>query len=154
VNERILDSAYRAVRGVLTVERRPGYCLRFVRQIVEDALNLAPGDFYRIYVFPHFALREGETPEDIKPYWARGAERAMRSAGLAVPVDRAKPGDLVFSYRASRPYGHVGVLLHGKLVLENTYARRGWKHDDMGAIRITPMRQWDPITTVIRLGAL
>jgi len=153
LNDAILEAAYRAIRGTLAVEDRPGYCLKTVRQIIEDGLDLAPGDFYRLWVYPNFHLRPDETPEDIKPYWARGAERALRNAGQAVrSIEDAKPGDLVFCYRVSKPYGHVGILLDGKLILENTYAlNRGWKRDGLKAIRITPMRQWDPITTVIRL---
>ena len=151
MNERIREAAYRVLRGTLKVEKRPGYCLKLVRQIVEDALDMAPGDFYRVFVYPHFHLNPGETYEDIKPYWARGAERALREQGFMVHIDQAKPGDLVFSYRVSRPYGHVGILLDGKMVLENTTARRGWNRNDMGAIRYTPMREWGPITTVARL---
>ena len=135
------------------METRPGYCLKVVRQIVEDGLDLAPGEFYHRWIYPNFKLKPGETPEDIKPYWARGAERALREAGLAVhSVKDAEPGDLVFSWRSSYPYGHVGVLLDGKLILENTYARRrGWKRDGQGALRITPMREWDQITTLVRI---
>lgn len=146
----MIAAAYRVLRRRLPVETRPGYCLAFVRQVIEHGLRLAPYTLYRL-VEAHFALRPGEVlGQDIHPRWARGAERALRAAGLARPqVARMEPGDLVFSHRVSRPYGHVGLLMPGGLVLENTTANRGWRHPAMGAVRLTDRRDWDPITTVI-----
>ena len=150
--EAIMEAGFKVLNGVLRPVKRPGYCLAFVRQIVEHALDMEPGEFYKEFVDPYFKLRPGERlGVDIHPRWARGAERALRVAGLAVPLLAMRPGDLLFSYRVSRPYGHVGILMPGNLVLENTTADRGWKKEGRGAIRLTPLSEWDPITTAVKL---
>lgn len=149
----IVEASYKVLRGSIRVPTKPGLCLAFVRVIVEQSLNVAPYTFYDRWVDPFFTLNNGEVEgKDIHPRWARGAERAMRAAGLAISPKRIQPGDLIFSYRVSKPYGHVAILLPGKLVLENTYAERGWRHPDFGAVRLTPLREWDPITTVVRIS--
>ena len=151
-NDAIVETGLAVLAGHLRPVSRPGYCLAFVRQVVERALGMEDGEFYRRFVDPYFAPRAGErVGVDISPRWARGAERALRAAGLTVPVGAAEPGDILFDYRVSRPYGHVGILMPGGLVLENTTANRGWRRPDRGAIRLTPMREWGVPTTVIRL---
>ena len=134
------------------VPTEPGWCLAFVRTIVEQAFDMAPGEFYERWVDPFFALNQGERVGiDIGPRWARGAERALRAAGLAVHPSKMQPGDLLFSYKVSKPFGHTAILLDGKMVLENTGAHGGWQNPGMGAVRYTPLRMWDPVTTVVRL---
>jgi len=149
----IVETAYRVLRGSLRVPTKKGYCLAFVRVVIEQTFNMAPGEFYERWVDPFFTLNKDETlGKDIHPRWARGAERAMRAGGFAIHPTKMKPGDVLFSYKVAKPYGHTAILLPGKLVLENTWANRGWAHTDFGAIRLTPLREWDPITTVVRLA--
>jgi len=161
----ILSEAYRVIAGKLPVPTKPGMCLAMVRHIVEEAFDVEPYGFYRRLIIPNFHLREGEWlatvssstngHDAISPYWARGAERALRDAGLARHnVSDMLPGDLLFSWMVSRPYGHVGIYLDGGLVLENTTAERGWLNDKMGAVRITPLREFSPVTTVISADKL
>ena len=150
--DKIVDTAYRVLRGSLRVPTKRGWCLAFVRVIIEQTFDMAPGEFYERWVDPYFTLNNGEKlNKDISPRWARGAERAMRASGIVVATKAMEPGDLIFSYRVSKPYGHVALLMPGKLVLENTYANRGWRHPDFDAVRLTPLREWDPVTTVIRI---
>ena len=153
-SKRIVDAGYRVLRGTLAVPRTakaPMYCLAFVRIVVEQAFDLAPGEFYERWVDNYFFTNSDEViGKDISPRWARGAERAMRPV-FGIPLEQALPGDLVFSYKVSKPYGHVGILMPGKMVLENTAADRGWRHPEFGAIRHTPLRLWDPVTTVVRI---
>jgi len=139
----MLNSAYKVVHGHLEVETRPGYCLKLVRQVVEDSAGLNNGEFYGRLVIPH--LGDGDT--DVKYWWARGAERALRRAGFA--AWNAEPGDLIFSYKVSKPYGHVGILLDGGLILENTTVNRGFWHKRLGAVRLTPLEEFDDYTTII-----
>lgn len=149
---KIVETSYRVLRGTIKVPKRPGYCLAFVRSVVEQAFDLPPHTFYSKWVDPNFHLVANEVfGSDIHPRWARGAERAFRAAKLTVPIEEMQPGDLLFSYKVSKPYGHVGILLPGKLVLENTTADRGWRQPNSGAVRLTPLRQWSPVTTVVRL---
>lgn len=143
--EQVTAVALEALRGDAHLEQRPGYCLRLVRQVVERALGLDPGSFYRL-VRRHFRRREGER---VQPYWARGAERALRAARL-VKKSPPEPGDLLFSHLASWPYGHVGIMVLPGLVLENTtVSYRGWRHRGHGAVHLTPLREWDEVTTLI-----
>ena len=138
VNDRIVESGYRVLRGELTVPRSAGLCLQMVRLVVEDACDLAPYGFYRWRTH----VVERAATDDDSP-WARDMERSLKAAGMAVaeptpnPKTRedryvsmmhlasvAEPGDLLFRWdvaqtRAGTWIGHVGILMPGNLVLEN-----------------------------------
>lgn len=150
IGEKIANKALAALSEPDT-ERRPMYCLAFVRDIIEEALELPAYQFYAL-------LAKGMTAQEYRRRWAADAEMACRKLGYAVTIDRRnplRPGDIVFS-AGSAPYGHVGVVVEidGHLyVVENTaskgrqrkYGRGG------GALAVTPLQAWDRITTVVRL---
>lgn len=134
-SEKIVRSASKALSGELQLPASSGYCLRLVRLVVEHALNI---DFYGTYLTHKVERAAGD---DHDP-WARDLERSMRLSGLAVlepqPNQRyigmralkehAMPGDLLFRHdvaptRAGTNVGHVGILLHNGLVLENINPR-------------------------------
>lgn len=112
-----------------------GLCLRLVRLVIEHALDI---DFYAQYLTHKVERAAGD---DHDP-WARDLERSMRHADLAIaepqPNQRyvgmralkelAMPGDLLFRHdvaptKAGTFVGHVGILLHNGLVLENINPR-------------------------------
>jgi hypothetical protein len=147
-SQAIALAAMAALEGRLPVERRPNFCLRFARQVVEHALGLPPQGFYRL-------IEEGFTPEGRGRAYASDVEAAVRKLGWAVSPAQLRPGDLLFSGRASPRdprgvyYGHVGVYVGNGQVAENTAARRGRRYG--GALALTPLSAWDPITTAARL---
>jgi hypothetical protein len=124
-----------ALNGRLA-EPQANYCLRFVREIVEYAYGLEPGEFYRLW-WTH-RVPENKTAEP----WARDMERSFRAQGFGVPQARA--GDLVFNYRVAIPYGHVGVMITDQLVLDV------WPEGSSAILRLVPLYEWNP-TTIVRL---
>ena len=124
-----------ALNGTITTPQS-GYCLRFVRQVVEFAYNMPDSAFYGLY-WTH-RVEENHTNEP----WARDLERSLRAAGLAVVAPQA--GDLVFNYRILWPYGHAGVMLSDILVVDVQ------PHATGPPLRVTPVWEWGP-TTIIRL---
>ncbi|WP_158531607.1 MULTISPECIES: CHAP domain-containing protein [unclassified Meiothermus] len=150
VGEKIANKALAAL-GEPDTERRPFFCLAFVRDVIEEALDLPA---YQLYAL----LAKGMTAQEYRRRWAVDAEMACRKLGYSVVIDRKnplKPGDIVFS-DASAPYGHVGVVVErdGRLyVVENTASKsRQRKYGQGGgALAVTPLQAWDRITTVVRL---
>ena len=140
MNLKIVRAAWEVIQGSLPVERRTGFCLRVVREIVEHAYGWKPGEFYDRYRTTK--VEENHTHEP----WARDLERSMRNAGLAVPAPQA--GDLIFNYKLGWPYGHVAVMLSHTMVLENSSVRRGFSR---GNINLVTLKEWGTPTTVIRL---
>lgn len=144
---RIQKVAMKLVLGAPLVLQSSGLCLRFVRTVVEETYELPSHALYERLVRQRVDNRSSRDEP-----WARDAERSLRERGLAVDLSAARGGDLVFSYKASRPYGHTGVLIEvgGALwVAENTTAARGLR--SRGALALTPLAAWDEVTTVIRL---
>lgn len=134
-NERIVRSAEKALAGELQVPVSSGLCLRLVRVIVENALGI---DFYQQFL----THRVERAPGDDMDPWARDLERSMREGGHAIltptPGQRyvgnrairefAQPGDLLFRHdvvptAAGTHVGHVGILLHNGVVMENINPR-------------------------------
>lgn len=159
-NELILESAYSVAHGIL---REPtdaqgrkvsGFCLAQTRIIVEDAFGWASHQWYREYVTdwvqpPGYDRGLG--------HWARDAERSLRNLGMSVPVEERRPGDLVFNWKSAYSMqwgayiGHVAVLLHGDMVLENINPRfRLGEGFSRHVTSITPLAAWERVTTVIR----
>lgn len=135
-------SSLKVITGELRIEERPWFCLKAVRQIVEDAMGWPSHHFYTLY-WTH-RVEENTTTEP----WARDLERSLRMQGFKVDGP-PKQGDLVFNYNAAAPYGHVGLMLTDELVIENYPGTRGFKGP--GAIQITALSDWAKPTTVIRL---
>jgi len=143
----VVESAYQVLTGTLGVPTDGGYCLKAARIIIEDAFGLPERALYNRLIIPTLKNAEMVPHGEPKYYWASGAETAMRLAGLTVA--KPVPGDLLFSGVVSKPYGHVGILLPGELVIENTWASRGWRKTGMGRIRLTPLSEFDPVTTIV-----
>jgi hypothetical protein len=147
---RVARAALDALEGKYPVERRPWYCLAFVREVLEHAHNWPPYEFYR-------RLEAGMTQEQYRRRWAVDAEAACRNLGWDVPLEEMRPGDILFAGNASTPYGHVGIYVgeqvkdgvKAKYVAENTSSRRGHRYG--GALALTPLDRWDKVTTVARV---
>ncbi len=144
-NERIVESAYAAMRGEIPVPRTTsGYCLRLVRMVLENALGW---DDEELYVrFPNKI--ETNTPQP-RPFWARDVQRSFRDAGWGVPLAERQPGDLLFYWRAALNehgdyVGHVGILLPGGFIFENIDAkyRYGTGAFNSSALSLTPSSTW------------
>lgn len=123
INTKILESSLKAWGGQIAVENSSGgWCLRVVRQIIQDALGIDHAEFYRRYM-THQAV--GTDPAI--PY-ARDVQYSLRQQGLAVKV--AKAGDIGCSWRPM-PYGHIWIYISPSIVLENLdgsrpFAKRGY----------------------------
>jgi hypothetical protein len=140
MNLKIVKACWEVVQGSLVTEGRGGFCLRFVRQVVEHAYGWKAGDFYRR--FHTHTVEENTTTEP----WARDLERSMRSNGMAVKDPQA--GDMIFDYKRAKPYGHVALMLSNSMVLELSPTRRGFAR---GNINLVTLKEWGTPTTVIRL---
>jgi hypothetical protein len=159
-NEAIVEAAYAVARGELwepkdrNGEPLAGYCLAQTRVIVERAFRMRSHQWYEDYV-----------TEWVQPagydrslgHWARDAERSLRNLGMQVDFLKREPGDLVFNWESAysntwKAYiGHVGVLVHGDLVLENIHpAFRAGRGFMKGTTGLTPVHAWKQVTSVIR----
>lgn len=126
---------------------RPGWCLMAVRLLVEHALGMRPGDFYRAYGVARTERSVGRTDWT---WWASDLEASMKRLGLAIPYAARLPGDLVFSYELAAPIGHVAVLATHGAMLEVTDPRRRPGAMHRGSVCLTPWDSWTP-TLVARL---
>lgn len=153
-NEKITQSAYAAARGVLPVPDASGLCLALVRIVVEDALWNGGRRFYDWRTHP--VERKVGAPQSAFVPVARDMERSLTRAGMgislnmdgrhAIPDARLQPGDLLFRWDAAHwplgelpYYGHVGILLHGDLVLENINPAYRAHSLSRGATSLTPL---------------
>ncbi len=108
-------------------ESAPGYCQRFVRQVVQRAL----GD-----QFDHL--------------WAESAKATAQrclEAGLAV-VGEPQPGDLLYRTSGSGGYGHVGIYVGDDRVAENSSTKIGRVQ---GAKGFRTLRQFGAVDVLVRL---
>ena len=134
----------------------PGWCLQFVRTVVEHALGWRSREFYARYLVAGTTRRPGTDAERLTAAkgdpWASDAERSMKRLGFAVPLEDRHPGDLVFNHTAAVPVGHVGVLLDHSTVLELIDAR--FRPDSVllpGSLALTRLES-RPWTLCARLG--
>ncbi len=133
------------MRGEIPVPRTTsGYCLRLVRQVLENALGWADEELYER--FPNKI--ETKTPHP-RAFWARDIQRSLRDAGWGVALIDRQPGDLLFYWRAALNgygdyVGHTGVLLPGGFILENINPiyRIGTGAFATGALSLTPSSTW------------
>ena len=135
MNAAIAAAAALALSGGIAQPAENGYCLQFVREVVEHALGWPDRAFYRLYWVQR--VEENDTDEP----WARDMERALRDLGFAVDTPRA--GDLVFDF-TYHPTGHVGVMLTDDMVLD------AFPVEGVPTLRVTPVSVWAP-TTIIRM---
>lgn len=154
-NERITRTAYEFAAGLHASPTRPGFCLQLVRLIVETALGLPAFEFYRDLE------RVERAPGDDQDPWARDVERTFRNRGWAVltPEDGkryvppiailagAEPGSILHRWDAAKTtsgtfVGHIGILLHGGLVIENVnpiYRKRAFQATQNPTLHLTPL---------------
>jgi hypothetical protein len=116
-NRAIVSSAWKAARGELDVETRAGYCLRTVRQIVQDALGINHQEFYDRYRITVTTASENRGLNSTP--WAADVERTMKIRNYHLPLVYLRQGDIVFNHDAAAPIGHVGIMLDDNTVLEN-----------------------------------
>ena len=166
-NDRIVDSAYAALRGdIPNLPNEHGACLMFVRLVVEHAFSLASHEWYQHWRTHPVERKPGST----RAPWARDMERSLREQGMAVSTPRSGPdgdptryavlnenvlpGDLLFRWNVAANdfgdyIGHVGIFMPGRLVLESVTP--AWRPRALvrGATCLGDARSW-PTTTVIR----
>ena len=155
-NQKIVASLLRAAAGEVEIPQAPGWCLSFVRAVVEDALYGGVRKFYDLHLKAGTTRRGGTEAERLREAWvspwAADIERSMKVLGLGVPALLRRPGDLVFNHNAAAPVGHVGILLSRDLVVENINRsyRRQSVHLPRGSLSVTPFKSL-PWTLVARL---
>ena len=149
-NERITRAAWAALKGDYPTETRPFFCLKFVRQVVEHALEQPSGDFYQRFLV-RASSRKPEGTNPLLDPWAVDLEASVKHLGLAVPLEERRPGDLLFNYEAAKPYGHVAILLEHDLVAENIAPKYRPKSGIFpGSKALTPLEHF-PLTLIARL---
>lgn len=148
-NRAIVRSAWKAAREDLKVETRPGYCLRTIRQIVQDAFEINHQQFYDRYRITVTTASPERTMSDVP--WAADVERTMKIRNYALPLAYIKGGDIVFNYNAAAPVGHIAIMLDKNTVLENVDIRSR-KHSVLlqSGLVLTPREHFE-ITLVARL---
>jgi hypothetical protein len=169
-NERITRASYALVRGTspVTAPRVGGFCLQLVRLVIEDAMRWPSHEFYR----RHLTHRVERAAGDDTDPWARDVERTMRMQGHAIAVPAsgnryvtkeeiatfAEPGDILYRWDTARTpagtfVGHVGILLHGDLVLENVnpaFRKRSLHNSHNRTLTLTGIEDF-AVTLVARL---
>ena len=116
--------AEQAVRAVTDprFEARPGWCQRWVRQVVEAVA----GQRYA-------AMMQGT---------ARDSGLAAQRLGWTV-MGPPQPGDLL--YKLDRPSGHVGIMVAGGRVAENSSTTRGRARGAVGYRTLAEFGRYDLI---------
>ena len=162
-NQRITDTAYGFTHGLFPAPTKPGMCLQLVRLIIETALDLPP-----------FTLYEGlerveRAPTDDTDPWARDLERTFKNRNWTILqpeagkryvhrndiVELAPSGSILHRWDAAKTQagtfiGHVGILLHGGLVIENVsplYRKRSFQSRANPNLHLTPIADF-PTTLV------
>ena len=167
-NELVVDSAYKVLRGEMTVPTEAGYCLQLVRLVVEDAFDMHSHEWYNWLTYP-----VERAPGDDRSPWARDMERSLNAAGMSIAAptsapktieDRyvpmvelasvTQPGDLLFRWdvaktKAGTFIGHVGVLLPGGMVLENVSPGSRPNSFRRNVTSLTPLKLF-PVTLAVR----
>lgn len=151
-NERIVAAAWGALKGeYATTDDEPGFCLAWVREVIEHAMR-----------WPSHAFYDGHVTEWVQPdgydrangHWARDAERSLRNLRMAVREE--EPGDLLFNHRAAWSdrwgayIGHVAILVAPDLIAENVHPAYRPGALTRGALALTPRDQWATPTTIVR----
>lgn len=157
-NDRIVKAAIAAANGqVPNLPQQSGYCLQFVRMVVEWGLyDGRDREFYRRHLVAG-TTRRGGTPLErllearVDP-WAADMEASAKALGWPVMGILRQAGDLVFDHKAAEPVGHVGVLISKDMVLENIHRkyRPGSIHLGHGSLSITAYsaRPWTLVARV------
>lgn len=144
--------------GGIDLTLESGWCLAFVRRIVELGLEIPDGAFYELFGKERVERAPGPPASS---WWARDLERSMRNLGLAIPAGgEERDGDLLFNWRAAPNahgvyVGHVGILADARagLVLENVEPAYRRFSLTRGKVALTPRERF-AVTTSIRLPPL
>lgn len=150
MNEAVAEKAWDVVRGnplLDGIER--GWCLQGARMIVEAAMGWNDKEFYSRYGVKR--TTQGGPGRTNWSWWAADIEASMKQLDLAVPAGDRQPGDLIFRYKAAKPYGHVGLYLGRDLVLEVVDPDYRPRSMARGDVSVTPYGYWDP-TLIARLA--
>ena len=149
MNEQIVASALRAIRGEIPVPKSPGLCLALVRMIVENGCFGGRWALYERYLVTRTS-QGGSSRSDWTP-WAADLEASMKQLGFQVPLAKRMPGDLIFNHNAAKPYGHVAILVERNLVLENIRDEYRPRSKHLGRhLSLTPLQHF-PKTLLARL---
>jgi len=159
VNERIVKAAVAAAnKRIPNLPQESGYCLKFVRMVVEWGLFDGRAEFYKRFLVAGTSGRGSElTPaqrlaEARQDPYAADMEASAKALGWAIPSAFRRAGDLVFDHNAAKPVGHVGVLIGRGMVLEQIHPkfRPTSIHLGHGSLSVTPYaaRPWTLVARV------
>jgi hypothetical protein len=161
-NEKVVQAAYDALNGRVTLPTQSGFCLQHTRLIVERAHGLPSHGWYKWRT--HIVER---APGDDTSPWARDMERSMRMQDfhIAAPLEgnrylteeqvaQAIPGDIVFRWdlyktKAGTFVGHVGIIMPGGLIYENINPSSRPNSYKLGVNSLTPLKDF-PMTLIAR----
>lgn len=125
----LINTAVKALT-VKGFEKRPSYCARWLRQVVEEATNDA----------------------SILPDWldARAQFYFLQAKGFAIPVSNGSvPGDLLYKIGLGQGlHGHCGIRVPGNHVAENSSYHSAYDSDARGMREI---EEFGRVTGIIRL---
>jgi hypothetical protein len=148
-----MDACHGKISGFPT---QPGYCLGFAFEVIARATNTNRWSLYE-----KILDKAGTDPDHRR--WALDAEEAFERLGWDKLVREEVDAEdkklasklygigpcILFSRVSGDIEGHVGIYLGNGFVAENTRARRGFKgFKGAGALRITPLHQWNDVTTI------
>ena len=127
---------------ISNIPLEPMFCLKFARRVIETALGIADGGFYRLV-----------TGVDANPSAAE-LEELLRKQKPSWVVTNPLAGDLVFWHDLPKPWGHVGVLVTFKGALwvaqNTTITNKGI--DYPGALRLILLFEMPVPTTFVRIA--
>jgi hypothetical protein len=174
MNKQIVRAAWMVYKTPPSVfEKEPGWCLAFVRHILQSAFPSTPKD-PRAWL-EKYAFARVETPLPNRTWWARDFERTVSQVGLAVDKKDLQPGDLVFKWdtaklKLSKPLdvlyqgmpdaqhiyvGHVGILVAEGVVMENInpdFRKDGKAFGNKGCISLSDFNLWPAVTKCARFN--
>ena len=154
-NQKIVNTAWHCLKAQ-NLPTKHGWCLKTTRLIIERALGLGNGGFYRTYLEGHAKA----TPIVPRDWWARDAHKILRDDHkFGVAFEDRQAGDLIFNYAVAPSklhpghfMGHVALLIDRDTVLENGGKGRGVQQ--FGAIHLTKLGDFIDVHQVIRLQPL
>lgn len=157
MNDKIVAAAVKAANGGIPgLPKAGGYCLQFVRMVIENAMGWPSHRFYEKYLVAATSARGGDGLYALDAAradpWAADMEASVKALKWAVPFAERQAGDLIFNHKAARPVGHVGILLTEDMVIENIKPSYRPKSIHIGVISLTPLRYF-PYTLVARVRA-
>ena len=128
MSKAISSAAIAAVTEKMGFEKKPHYCQRWVRQVVQSVCG---SDYDKLF--------KGN---------AADTGKAMKAAGLSIPLTRGcVPGDLLYKLTGSGGDGHVGIRVEGNRVAENSSVH--WDGKDARGFR--SVKEFGNFDLIIRL---